>query len=131
MFVLKSGLGAKVALAALGLILGVGGVAAGARLHAPHTNQGNRRVFAAQILGVEHGSGGRNTFLHVVTRSGLSLILVVTPQTAIRFNGHTAPEADLQVGAHIIGQVRYVRNDLVYVATITITWRAPHAAQGP
>ncbi len=129
MLMLKSGLGMKLAVGALGLVLGIGGVTAGAHFRA-HSALAKRRVFAGIILSTQANAKDTFVILHVETRSGLLLTVVITPQTHVVQHGAPFPSADLRAGDRILGQISAYRDGRVFVAKVQVIF-IPHNAQGP
>ncbi len=130
MLMLKSGLGMKLAVGALGLVLGIGGITAGAHFRAQHTALAKRRVFAGTILSAQTNAKDTLVILHVETRSGLLLTVVITPQTHVVQHGAPFPSADLRAGDRILGQVSAYRAGRVFVSKVQVIF-VPRTAQGP
>ncbi len=128
MLLFKSSLVTKFAFGALGLLLGIGGISVGAHLSSRQTA---RKVFAARILTVQAGPNHRYALVHVITRSGLTITVTVTPQTVITYKGRTLTLASLRPGDTAIGQV-HRQADLGLVATrIQLIKLAQPLAAGP
>jgi hypothetical protein len=121
---LKSGVGAKIVLGVLGLMLGVGGVAAGANWHAHFGQQNNRRLFVGRIAAID------GTTITLDTRSGRTVYLVLLKRTLIRFHRHTIRPAALRVGDIVLVHVVRAKTGIFHVLYILIIKAAP-SAQGP
>jgi len=95
---LKSGLGLKVALGVLGVLLGFGGITAGANWHAAHTaNLAHRRFFIGHVVSFN------GTTLVLRANSGRVVSLTVIPgRTVVRHRGTTVPLADLRPGEYVL-----------------------------
>lgn len=125
MILIKSGIGAKIAIGALGLVLGIGGIAAGAKFHAARTmNLANRRLFVGHITSVS----GTSLTLH--TASGATVTIQLVPRTVIRQRGHPVPTAQLQVGDRLVVRVYHTKTNIFYALFISIV-QARSKAQGP
>jgi hypothetical protein len=122
---LKSGLGIKVALGVLGVLLGFGGVTAGANWHAAHTpNLAHRRLLVGHVVSFD------GTTLVVQARNGRMVKLaIVAGHTTVRHRGKAAQLANVQPGELVLVHVTQ-RKGKLYVLFISIL--APkQLPQGP
>lgn len=125
MLFLKNALGMKLVLGALGVLLGVGGIAAGATYHAAHhANQTQRRLILGRI---ERRDG---LTLVITTRSGQTVTVHLTPRTIIRHRGRPAPAAQLQPGVNVLVQLTRTSKGELVAVHISIIKLAP-SALGP
>jgi hypothetical protein len=117
---LKSGIGLKLAVGALGLLLGIGGIAVGAHLHSSQSRLETRRVVVAQIVAINGDA------ITVHTRSGLTGTAMLLPGTVIRLHGRAASRADLAVGDIVIEQIERTPKGQFVILRIWIV-RLAHA----
>ena len=122
---LKSGLGAKIALGALGVVLGVGGITAGAKWHAANNaHLGNQRLYIGRIVSLTGNA------MSVHTASGATITVMLLPRTIIRQRGKTVTAAVLHVGDHLLVHVFHTKTGTIYALSIAILKAAP-TAQAP
>lgn len=125
MIFLKSGIGAKIALGALGVVLGIGGITAGATWHAAHTaHPGNQRLYIGRIVSL----AGNTMTVH--TLSGATMTINLLPRTVIRHRGKTVAAALLQVGDRLLVRVIHTKQGTIDALLISILKEAP-TAQAP
>jgi hypothetical protein len=125
MFVLKSGIGAKIALGALGLVLGIGGVAAGARFHAAHnTSTADQRLFIGHITAVSSNE------ITIRTARSQTITIHLLLRTVIRHKGVRVAAAALVPGDDLLVLVRHASNGDIDAVIVSIIKVAP-TAQGP
>ncbi len=124
MIVLKSGFGAKLALGVLGLMLGVGGVAAGANWHAHFGQQANRRLFVGRITAIN------GTTITLFTRSRRTVKMVLIKHTQVRYHKQNVHPANLRVGDIVLVHAVRAKTGTLYVLYVLIIKAAP-TAQGP
>lgn len=125
MILVKSGIGAKIVLVVLGLGLGVGGIAAGARYHAAHQpTVVNRRLFVGRITQIDGAT------LTIKTLSGPTITIHLLPRTIVRHAGKPITATDLHVGDVVLAHVARTRSGLMYAISVGQLKRAP-VAQGP
>lgn len=124
MIFLKSGLGAKLALGVLGLMLGVGGVAAGANWHAHFGQQTNRRLFVGRITAIN------GTTITLSTRSGRTVNVVLIKRTQVRYHKQNVHAANLHVGDAVLVHAVRAKSGALYLLYVLIIKAAP-TAQGP
>lgn len=120
MIILKNAVGMKLALGVLGVLLGVGGVAAGASFHATHAANQNHRSL---IVGRIESRNGMTLIIH--TRGGLTVTVHLAPKTVIRQRGKPAPAAQLQPGATVLVQLARTPKGVLYAVHISILKIAP------
>jgi hypothetical protein len=127
MILLKNTLVLKLAIGALGLIVGIGGVTAGAKYRQAHPmqNQAIQRTFIGAITAV----GPRGFTLH--TRSGKDVTIAVFPHTTVAHRGRIVPRADLRVGDVVLVQCLGESNGVFNAFHIRIPILANPSAQGP
>jgi hypothetical protein len=121
---LKGGIGAKFVLVLVSLGIGVGGIAAGARLHAARQPaNGNQRLFVGHITAVE------GDVVTVRTLGGATIQVHVIPRTIIRHAGKQIAFTNLHAGDTVLVRVTR-RAGAIYALSIGQLKRAP-TTQGP
>ena len=127
MILLKNTVVLKLAIGALGLLVGIGGVTAGAKYHQAHPaqNQALQRTFIGTITAI----GPRGFTLR--TRSGKDVSIAVFPRTTVAHRGRVVPHTDLRVGDVVLVQCRGGRDGVFYAYHIRIPVLADPTAQGP
>lgn len=125
MIFLKGGIGAKIVLVMLGLGVGVGGVAAGARYHAAHRPATvNQRLFVGRITAIT------GDVIKVHAANGVTVAVHVIPRTLIRHGGKIIALTNLHVGDTVLVRVTHTRAGVVTALSIGQIKRAP-TTQGP
>lgn len=123
---LKSGFGLKLALGALGVLLGLGGITVGARFHASHPAQNIKFITAAQILDIE---GDTYT---VRLGTGKVVTAKISSSVTIVKVGRTLKLSDLRVGDYLIVQgTRTLSGNYTIKRIRVLNIRLKPAAQGP
>jgi hypothetical protein len=127
MLLLKHSLGLKLAIGVLGLVVGVGGVAAGAKYNAAHppNDAQVRRIFVGTVVAI-----GPNGFA-LRTRLGRHVKIEIFPKTIITLSGHPFAHAALHVGDVVLVQCKGKRGDIFFAFHVRILRAARPAAQGP
>jgi hypothetical protein len=117
---LKGGIGTKIVLAVLGLGVGVGGVAAGARYHATHRPAtANQRLFVGRITAIT------GDVITVHTVNGVKVEVHIIPRTIIRHAGKVIALTSLHVGDTVLVRVTRTRAGVVVALSIGQIKRAP------
>jgi hypothetical protein len=127
MLLLKHSLGLKLAIGVLGLVVGVGGVTAGAKYNEAHPagDAQVKRIFVGTIVAV----GPHGFELH--TRLGRNVKIEVFPNTSITRLGHPFARADLRVGDVVLVQCKGKRNEIFFAIHVTLLRATRPSAQGP
>jgi hypothetical protein len=124
--ILKSGIGAKIAMVALGLTLGVGGIAVGAGVHARlHPGQANHGLFYGTVTAATPA-----TFtMH--TARGITLTIHLPPRLKVHHRLGFGGVA-LATGDTVLVEVLRARTGTIYAVYVLVVHRPTTAmAQAP